>query len=171
MISGYELFEGKFQTRDQFNLHYRYFKKAGARGTLFLLHGHGEHSGRYLKFASHLKDENLSLAMYDMRGYGLSDGEACYVDSYYNYTDDFSDFLEFSKKEWGIQEKPLVLGHSNGGLVAVHWALKNPNGMQVLFLSSPYLGLKLPAPLILLNHLIYRISPHFAIAIRFIPLF
>lgn len=161
MIPGYEFFEGDFENRDKLRLHYRFFRKPDAKETLFVLHGHGEHSGRYLKFASQLQNQNLSLAMLDLRGYGLSEGEPCYVNRYEEYENDFSDFLQFARNEWTVREKPLLLGHSNGGLVAIRWALKHPEQLRALFLSSPYLGLKLPGALIALNNLLLVLFPHF----------
>lgn len=161
MIPGYDYFEGDFQSRDHLKLHYRFFKRSNASETLFILHGHGEHSGRYIKFASHLLNQNLSIAMFDLRGYGLSAGEPCYVDRFQDYQDDFSAFLGFVERKWGMRNKPILLGHSNGGLVAVKWAMDHKDKLRALFLSSPYLGLKLPAALVCLNKFISRISPHF----------
>ncbi len=157
----YAITEGKFQTRDGLKLHFRYFKHPQAEDTLILLHGHGEHSGRYQKFAAHLEDKKVSLAMVDLRGYGLSDGEACYVDSFQDYLNDLSDFTTFLKRDYSLKDRFLLFGHSNGGLVALTWALKYPDAIKALFLSSPYLGLKLPKPLILINDFLCRVAPHF----------
>ena len=64
-------------------------------------------------------------------------------------------------KEHGVKGKVIVLGHSFGGLTAVFWALRQPEKIKGLILSSPCLGLKLPGFLVGLNALLYRIVPRF----------
>lgn len=157
----YLLHEGHFKNRTGLNLKYRFFQKPGARETMILLHGHGEHCGRYQKFAVHLRRQNVSLAMFDLRGYGVSEGEPCYVERYSDFEDDVTDFKDFLLSQYQISEKILLFGHSNGGLIALRWALRNQDYIQALFLSSPFLGLKLPSPLMWLNRFMARNAPHF----------
>ena len=153
--------EGKFQTRDHLNLHYRYFSNPQAENTLILLHGHGEHSGRYAKFAQHLSDKKLNLAIYDARGHGASEGLQVYVTSFEDYIQDVTSFVEFLTARYGLKNKFFLFGHSNGGLVAVHWALRNPEKLRALFLSSPFLGLRLPGFLAALTTFLSARVPRF----------
>ena len=128
---------------------------------MVIVHGHGEHSGRYEKFAEKLNGKRLSIAVYDARGYGLSEGRDVYVDSFEEFLADLTEFLDFLAKNFSPQKKTYLLGHSLGGLVALHWALRFPERLHAFFLSSPFLGLRLPAPLVGLNSLLNRLMPDF----------
>lgn len=155
-----EWVQGKFQSQDGLSLHFRYAPSPQAKDTLLLLHGHGEHSGRYEKFSQYLQKQNLNLAIYDARGHGLSEGEQVYVRRYQDFLDDLSSFVNYLRVHFGLPERFYLLGHSNGGLVAVHWALQNPSALKALFLSSPFLGLNLPPPLIWMNWFFNHTFPH-----------
>lgn len=152
--------QGKFQSQDGLSLHFRYAPSPQADETLILLHGHGEHSGRYEKFTTYLQKQNLNLAIYDARGHGLSEGEPVYVRRYQDYLDDLTCFVNHLRVHFGLAGRFYLLGHSNGGLVAVHWALQNPGALQALFLSSPFLGSNLPQPLIGMNWFFNHTLPH-----------
>ncbi len=149
---------GTFKTEDGLNLHYRYFHKPEAVKTLVILHGHGEHSGRYEKFSRFLSGEPVSIAVYDARGAGQSDGREVYVDSLEDYIRDVSSFTAFLKDRYDALPLTL-LGHSLGGLVALHWALRFPHKITKLILSSPCLGLKIPKPLLCMNNFFNRVVP------------
>lgn len=160
-MTSLSLSEGQFQTRDHLNLRYRFYKNPEASDTLILLHGHGEYCGRYAKFAQHLAGKKLNLATYDARGHGASEGPHVYVNSYEDYIQDAGSFVEFLTRNHALPQKFYLLGHSNGGLVATHWALRNPEKLKALFLSSPFLGLRLPGFLIAFNSFLSRHAPGF----------
>lgn len=157
--SGWE--EGMFYGPGQIRLFYRFYPNPQARDTLVILHGHGEHSGRYEKFAGILKGENISLAAMDLRGSGRSEGAEVYAESFREYLEDFSTFIQFLKLRHGIQNKIILFGHSLGGLIAVHWALEHPGEIKAMILSSPCLALRLPGFLIRLNDFMNRYFPKF----------
>jgi alpha-beta hydrolase superfamily lysophospholipase len=156
-----DFIEGFFPVRGGLKLRYLYFNHPEASDTLVMLHGHGEHCGRYRKFAKYLGDKKLNLAVFDARGHGLSDGVHVYVDSYEDYIQDAASFVDYLTQRHGLQPKFYLLGHSNGGLVAVHWAMRNPERLKALFLSSPFLGLRLPGFLISFNAFLSRVKPAF----------
>lgn len=104
------------------------------------------------------------MALFDGRGYGQSGGFPCYVNSYQDFVEDLTSFVSFLKGQSKINEKFFLFGHSNGALTAILWAMQHPNLLEGLFLSSPYLGIKLPKFLILINQLIEKIYPRFMYA-------
>ncbi|MBI3314291.1 MAG: lysophospholipase [Candidatus Omnitrophica bacterium] len=136
--------EGAFYGPDHLRLFYKFYPGQEATDCLVILHGHGEHSGRYEKFAAILKHEKVSIASMDLRGSGRSEGREVYVESLRDYIDDFSAFIQFLKLRYGIQNKIILLGHSLGGLIAVHWAIEHSQEIKGMILSSPCLGLRLP---------------------------
>lgn len=156
--------EGFFEAKDGVKLFFKVYRQPSPRYWMLILHGHGEYAGRYEKFADILKDEEISLACYDTRGAGRSEGTEVYVDSYEDFLSDLTAFRGFLRLRWGVEEKIALFGHSMGGLTALHWALRNPEQLRSLILSSPCLGLRLPRHLHLLNNALNQIMPKFAYA-------
>lgn len=150
---------GFFKTEDGLRLYYRFYKNENAKQTLIILHGHGEHSGRYEKFSRYLAGEGVSIAVYDARGAGQSEGREVFIDSLEDYLRDLSAFVSFLKTEYSLENKFILFGHSLGGLVALHWAVRFPHKLKTLILSSPCLGLRLPAALIAFNDFLNRCMP------------
>ncbi len=78
-----EVLNGTFQSYDRRKLFYRFFPSAKRdHDPLIILHGHGEHTGRYEKFSRILGGENLAVAMFDSRGHGRSEGPEVYVERF-----------------------------------------------------------------------------------------
>ena len=150
--------EGYFSGADGTRLFYRFHASAAGAPLMVGLHGHGEHSGRYEKFPSKLSLP-FNYAFYDARGYGRSSGTRVYVDSFEDYLSDLSSFTEFLNTAHKTSGKFILFGHSLGGLVAAHWALRHPEKLEGLILSSPCLGLRLPYFLIMMNALLNRCVP------------
>jgi len=105
-----------------------------------VVHGLGEHGGRYLTVAEALTDAGIDTWAYDMRGNGGSGGRRGHVDRWSILHDDLEARLV------GVRAThpglPLVLwGHSLGGLVATGYVLSGRERPlpDVLVLSSPAL--------------------------------
>jgi alpha-beta hydrolase superfamily lysophospholipase len=94
---------------------------------VILVHGYGEHSGRYEHTASDLAHAGFEVHAYDQRGHGRSDGTRCYVRRFEQLLDDLEVFVAAVRAE----RPPLpvtVVGHSMGGLVVAAYASqRNPN--------------------------------------------
>ena len=63
------------RTRDGMALVRRDWPSADARGTIVIVHGLGEHIGRYAHVAARLNADRWSVVGYDQRGHGASPGE------------------------------------------------------------------------------------------------
>jgi len=139
-------------TRDGLLLHWRDWPLpagAAARGTVLLVHGLGEHIGRYEHVARHLNDWGFAACGYDQRGHGQSPGARGALAMEDDLLHDLAAAIERARAQGGagaLGGKPLmVLGHSMGGAVAAHFCaggLEQPPlawGLQVdgLVLSSP----------------------------------
>jgi alpha-beta hydrolase superfamily lysophospholipase len=101
-----------------------------------LVHGYGEHSGRYDHVARTFTDQGAAVHAYDQRGYGQSEGRRAYVESFAHYLDDLHLFLDRVRGE--SPDRPLFLfGHSMGGLVVLKYVLDRRPSMDGLILSAP----------------------------------
>lgn len=158
-IEGPPLEEGFFQAGDGTSLFYRYQSGAPSKNPLLLIHGHGEHSGRYLKFFTRLKDLGSPIAAFDLRGCGRSKGRRVYVDSFEDYLHDVSSFLHFLRSRYEIRQSLHLFGHSLGGLIAASWAREAREPVSKLILSSPLFGIPLNRALVGLVKALNRLVP------------
>jgi len=108
-----------------------------ARGALLIVHGLGEHSGRYDRLADWFNRRGYSVRAYDQRGHGQSPGRRGALrhgdDLLADLATVYTDFAS------GHARAPLLLGHSMGGLVALRAVLDGCITPPALVLSSPAL--------------------------------
>ena len=130
-----------------------------------VVHGLGEHAGRYRTVAGALTAAGIDVFAYDQRGFGGSAGARAYVDRFGQLHDDLAErVLAVRGTRPGL---PLVLyGHSLGGLVAAGYvlsgrALPMPD---LLVLSSPALDSEQPAWRRSMAKLLTGITPRMRIA-------
>lgn len=113
---------------------------------LLVVHGLGEHGGRYQHFSEYLGDVFDRIYAMDHRGHGRSSGERGYAPRF----DDLIDDLKRVAAHVQAQEqgkKLYLLAHSFGGLVALRLLLKETNlPFQAAIISAPLLGVKLKVP-------------------------
>lgn len=149
-----------FSARDGLRLFYRRWRVPEAQGCLAVVHGFGEHSGRYDSLAADLNRAGWSVATVDYRGHGQSGGRRAHVDRFDEYLNDVTDFLDEMARD-GLPDLPVLLGHSQGGLIAARFAELSGERVAALILSSPFLGLamKVPAPKIWLGRIASRYLP------------
>lgn len=82
-------------------------------------------------------EEDIGFLTWDHRGQGASGGERAFIEDYEEYTDDAHRVLHRI-----VKRKPyIVIGHSMGGLIALHAIMRGLLKPDVLVLSSPLLGL------------------------------
>ena len=151
----------QFKSRDGTNIFYRFYRGLGTRHTVIMLHCYGEHSGRYEKFPEKMRGLSAQFAVMDFRGMGRSEGTRGHIGSFDDYLGDVTAFVEHLRGKHLIPAKFILLGHSLGGLVATHWAMKNTGPIKMLILSAPFLGLRFSRGICPLNHLIQVFAPGF----------
>ena len=125
-----------------------------------MLHGGGDHSGRYPALTSALVRAGFAVALVDFRGHGQSDGRRWHVDAFGDYVSDLSAFLAKLRAD-GVAGKLFVLGHSQGALVAATWGLAHGREVDGFVLSSPWfrLAFRPPAAKLLVAKLAGRVVP------------
>ena len=104
-----------------------------------LVHGYGEHLGRYDQVAADLVSAGAVVYGADHRGHGLSSGERVLIDDYAGVVEDVHRIITQARTAY--RALPLVLiGHSMGGLIASRYAQTHPEELSALVLSGPVLG-------------------------------
>jgi len=105
------------------------------KGVLCLVHGFGEHSGRYRYFVERLCAAGIAVFTFDLRGHGKSGGRRGHVVSMADYRDDLSVFLGIVEAQRpGVPR--FVFGHSMGSLVVLDYVLRNPQGLAGTIISG-----------------------------------
>lgn len=108
--------------------------------TLILVHGYGEHGGRYLERASTFVGAGFRVLIPDVRGHGRSGGPRGYVDRFSRYLDD----LELVRER--ASGAVALLGHSHGGLISLAALTSRTLDVKAAATTSPFLGLGLVPP-------------------------
>lgn len=97
------------------------------RAVVCLMHGLGEHSGRYAHVAEALEKEGFVLLGFDLRGHGRSGGARGHISSIDDYLNDIDLLLE-QARTYNPGLPCILYGHSLGGTLALHYGLKRkPN--------------------------------------------
>ncbi|CAG9175043.1 alpha/beta hydrolase [Cupriavidus pampae] len=126
-------------------------------GTLLLVHGLGEHCGRYQHVVEALCALGLRVRAYDHRGHGVSGGPRMVAPHADSYVDDLAEIYDGAVRQWN--ELPIVLGHSMGGLVAARFATARVRPIRALILSSPALALYLSPRMLRLQRVLMAFVP------------
>lgn len=117
-------------------------------GTLLVVHGLSEHSGRYEGLAAAALDLRLAMAAVDLVGHGMSPGRRGHIDSFEADHLGAVDAL-VRRVESERPDMPLILvGHSLGGLIAARWAQRRvfARRLRGLILIAPLVAPRMPIP-------------------------
>jgi alpha-beta hydrolase superfamily lysophospholipase len=119
---------------------------------LVVVHGFGEHAGRYMHFPHYLdaaKSGVDAVFVYDQRGHGRSEGLRGDIENFDAFGDDLDGMLRHVETKFPGAEIHL-LGHSLGGHIALRFGFLHPGlPLKTFQVSSPYLGLFQEPPLAL----------------------
>lgn len=122
-------------------LYCRTWAPASVEGAAILIvHGFGEHSGRYEAMARWLAERGRRVHAYDQMGHGLSSGARGHVTQFEDYLDDL-EFMLGRVSALPNDPLPVLVGHSLGGLIAATLACERAPAISRLVLSGPALAL------------------------------
>jgi alpha-beta hydrolase superfamily lysophospholipase len=157
-------------TADGLVLHLHHWPCVTPRGTVLLVHGLGEHGGRYCHTAAALNGWGWDVIGYDHRGHGRSGGARGRIDHADALLEDLGRMVDAVQAQ---QPGPLVLlGHSMGGLIAARFVAEAlraqpaawSRAVDALVLSSPALAADTSAMQKLLLGTLGRLLPNLAIS-------
>lgn len=126
--------------------------------TLLIVHGTGEHSGRYSHLVPHVVARGWNVVAGDLRGHGLSAGTATHLDDFEQYLEDLDAVCDHFELD---PVRTALFGHSLGGLVAIRYAQTRPRRIAALIASAPLLafGMRIPMSKWILGRLCLFVAP------------
>jgi alpha-beta hydrolase superfamily lysophospholipase len=155
--------QSSFQTKDKLTLKVRSWEVEKPRAFICLIHGFGEHSGRYEHVGKFFNEHGISVAAFDLRGHGESEGKRGHAPNLESYQNDISVFSYIVKA--AAKKAPVFLyGHSMGGNLVLYYLInRDPTIFKGIITTGPWIRLAFePKPyMITLGKLMRKIYPSF----------
>jgi alpha-beta hydrolase superfamily lysophospholipase len=110
------------------------------KAVLCLVHGHGEHSGRYAHVAEFMGKRGIATLALDQLGHGKSGGTRGHFPSLDAALDDIDRLLETAAVHFPDVPR-FLFGHSMGGNEVLNYAMRRKPAIQGVIASAPWLKL------------------------------
>jgi alpha-beta hydrolase superfamily lysophospholipase len=152
--------QGTFEAFDGTTLFYQsWVPDDEPKAVLAIVHGFGEHSGRYGNVVKVLVPRGIAVYGFDLRGHGRSHGQRSYIRDWSEYRRDLRSFLDLVRSQQ--PGRPLFLmGHSLGGPIVLEYVLRDPEGLRGVIASGPTLTRPGIHPLLIaLSRILSRVLP------------
>jgi acylglycerol lipase len=128
-------------------------------GVVVVVHGAGEHGGRYGFVGERLAAAGFATYAMDHRGHGRSDGPRAFIGRLDRLVEDLRRFLERVGDEHP-DATPFLIGHSLGGAVSATYALRHGETIAGLVLSDPAVATEaVPAALRAMTFVLSAVAP------------
>jgi alpha-beta hydrolase superfamily lysophospholipase len=135
----------QLQTHDDLTLHGTIYAPMDPKALVVLIHGMGEHFGRYAHVAEFFTQNGYAFAGMDLRGHGRSQGKRGHTPSYEHLMNDIE--LLISTIQVDFPELPLfIYGHSMGGNLVLNALIRRALPITAAVISAPYLKLAFEPP-------------------------
>lgn len=128
-------------SREKLYLRENHFKNP--RGAVLIVHGAGEHIGRYDYVQRKLEERGFASMGCDLRGHGRSGGKRCHINFFDEYIEDVYETFKVFEEKYSTIPK-FILGHSMGGLITLRFCELYGDKFKGVGVSSPLLGFKIP---------------------------
>lgn len=131
------------------------------RARVLVVHGMGEHSGRYSELAVSLAARGFSTLAYDQRGHGRSDGRRGDARSFEQLAEDLALLRTEADRLLDGHQPLFMFGQSMGGLLTLFYLGSRAPGVAAAVISAPWLEtLKRPGPLLRsVGRVLERVAP------------
>jgi len=138
--------EFRFKTFDGLQLFAQSWQpETKSRAVVCLVHGMGEHSGRYGHVADRLTKAGHIIFAFDLRGHGRSKGQLGHSPSYEALLNDI-DFLLGEAEKHFPQLPRFLYGHSLGGNLVLNYVLRRQSHLKGVIATDPWLRLAFEPP-------------------------
>jgi alpha-beta hydrolase superfamily lysophospholipase len=153
--------EGTFTASDGVEIfHQSWLPDGSPRAVLLLVHGLGDHSGRYRNVIDYFVPKGFAIYALDLRGHGRSGGARGHTPGYDRLLDDMGRLFA-RVREAQPDKRIFIYGHSMGGNLVLNYALRRGDGLSGVIAASPWLILphEPPAALVALSKILARVAP------------
>ena len=128
--------EGSFESVRQADIYYQaWLPDEEVKAVLLVVHGLGEHCGRYADVASHFVQSGYAVYAFDHIGHGKSGGLREYVERFSDFTATLSFYYQMIAG-WQPGKSIFILGHSLGGLITSDYLLEHQASFKGAILSG-----------------------------------
>ena len=134
MLSGNNLYT--ISASDGINLFVRDHSVRNSTKVILLVHGLGEHSGRYINLMQDFNDKNISVFTIDIRGHGKSGGKRGHSPFYKQLMSDIQYFIKHVTNKTSNQ-KYFLYGHSFGGNLVINYSFQKNKKINGIIATSP----------------------------------
>lgn len=129
--------EGNFKGVRNANIYYQgWLPEENVKAVLLVVHGLGEHCGRYMNVVNHFVPLDYAIYGLDHIGHGKSDGAREYVERFDDYTNTLAIFYNMVT-DLQAEKSIFLLGHSMGGAIASYYLLDHQDDFKGAILSAP----------------------------------
>ena len=134
--------ESKINMNDDTTFYIQGWEPEGKpKAIVCLIHGLGEHTGRYEHVGKALNEAGYALFGFDLRGHGQTPGPRGHIPSLDVALSDIHQFVGFQKGNF--PETPIFLyGHSIGGMLALAYMIQYDSALQGVIVTGA--GLRSP---------------------------
>lgn len=131
---------GTFSGHDGLDLYYQQWQPdMPLKATLIIVHGLGEHGGRYMNLVNVLVPHDYAVFAFDNRGHGQSPGQIGHVRCFSEFRNDVVSFVRQIQTAEQLDRPVFLMGHSLGGLIVLDVVLHGISGIDGVVVSSPAL--------------------------------
>jgi alpha-beta hydrolase superfamily lysophospholipase len=135
----------QWKNAEGLQLHAQHWPVDDPQAVIALVHGQGEHFGRYQHLAQWYNTHDVAVLGFDQQGYGRSEGQRGHAKDAEVLLDDIGLLLEKARELY--PKTPLFLyGHSMGGNLTLNYVLRRTPALQGLIATSPWIRLAFEAP-------------------------
>ena len=129
-------FESKWESSDGITFFMRGWEPdTDPKALIALVHGLGEHTGRYLHVGKVMTDAGYAMAGFDLRGHGKTGGARGHSSSLNVYMQDIRKFFDLLAQRYPALS-PFLYGHSLGGLLSLSYAIQYGAGLKGVMVTG-----------------------------------
>ena len=141
---------------------YKHWPVSDPDAVIGMVHGLGEHSGRYLHLAEYFNASRIAVLAYDRTGHGLSEGKRGHAGKLEMMLDEITYMMELATDNYP-GKATFLYGHSMGGNLVLNYVLLGDKLPIGLIASGPWITLTNEPSAILksIARIAVRIAPSF----------
>ncbi len=129
--------EGNFKGVRDINIYYQAWLPDGdVKAVLFVVHGLGEHCGRYMNHVNRFVPLGYAVYGLDHIGHGKSGGGREVIDRFTDFTSTLKMYYEMVTG-WQPGKPIFILGHSMGALITLTYLLDHQADFKGAVISAP----------------------------------